>query len=91
MSFGVTTMKKTVSYDKLWKKLIDKKWNRTRLKEESGISTASLAKLGKNANITTDVLVKICEALDCDVSEIMEIVNVDTSSTPKENKEKKNC
>lgn len=68
-------MKKTVSYDKLWKKLIDKKWNRTKLKEESGISTASLAKLGKNANITTDVLVKICEALDCDVSEIMEIVS----------------
>lgn len=71
-------MKKTVSYDKLWKKLIDKKWNRTKLKEESGISTASLAKLGKNANITTDVLVKICEALDCDVSDIMEIKPVET-------------
>lgn len=67
-------MKKIVSYDKLWKKLIDKKWNRTKLKEKSGISTASLAKLGKNANITTDVLVKICEALDCDVSDIMEII-----------------
>lgn len=73
-------MKKAVSYDKLWKKLIDKKWNRTKLKEESGISTASLAKLGKNANITTDVLIKICEALDCDVSEIMEII-------PKEDKQ----
>lgn len=67
-------MKKIVSYDKLWKILIDKKWNRTKLKEKSGISTASLAKLGKNANITTDVLVKICEALDCDVSDIMEII-----------------
>lgn len=67
-------MKKVVSYDKLWKILIDKKWNRTKLKEKSGISTASLAKLGKNANITTDVLVKICEALDCDVSDIMEII-----------------
>ena len=69
-------MKKTRSYDKLWKKLIDKKWNRTKLKEESGISTASLAKLGKNANITTDVLVKICNALECDFSEIMEMVEV---------------
>lgn len=77
----VTTMKKTVSYDKLWKKLIDKKWNRTKLKEESGISTASLAKLGKNANITTDVLVKICEALDCDVSEIIEIVDDEKSTS----------
>ncbi len=74
-------MKKTVSYDKLWKKLIDKKWNRTKLKEESGISTASLAKLGKNANLTTDVLVKICEALDCDVSDIMEIVPEATDNT----------
>ena len=69
-------MKKTISYDKLWKKLIDKKCNRTKLKEESGISTASLAKLGKNANITTDVLVKICNALECDFSEIMEMVEV---------------
>ena len=69
-------MKKTISYDKLWKKLIDKKWNRTKLKEERGISTASLAKLGKNANITTDVLVKICNALECDFSEIMEMVEV---------------
>lgn len=76
-------MKKTVSYDKLWKKLIDKKWNRTKLKEESGISTASLAKLGKNANITTDVLVKICEALNCDVSEIMEIVDVKDKTSDK--------
>lgn len=74
-------MKKTVSYDKLWKKLIDKKWNRTKLKEESGISTASLAKLGKNANITTDVLVKICEALDCDVADIMEILPAEENKT----------
>lgn len=69
-------MKKTISYDKLWKLLIDKKWNRTKLKEESEISTASLAKLGKNANITTDVLVKICNALECDFSDIMEMVEV---------------
>lgn len=73
-------MKKAVSYDKLWKLLIDKKMNKTDMKEKSGISTASLAKLGKNANITTDVLVKICEALDCDVSDIMEIVPAKTGS-----------
>jgi DNA-binding Xre family transcriptional regulator len=40
----------------------------------SGISTASIAKLGKGDNITTDVLLKICKALDCDISDIMEIV-----------------
>lgn len=67
-------MKRAVSYDKLWKKLIDKKMSRTDLKEKSGISTVSLAKLGKNENLTTTVLVKICNALDCDISEIMEII-----------------
>ena len=79
----VTTMKKTVSYDKLWKKLIDKKMSRTDLKEKSGISTVSLAKLGKNENLTTAVLVKICNALDCDISEIMEIIPEETEESPK--------
>ncbi len=41
----------------------------------TGISTASIAKLGKGENITTDILVKICEALDCDVTDIMELVD----------------
>ena len=41
----------------------------------AGISTASIAKLGKGENITTDILVKICEALDCDVTDIMELVD----------------
>lgn len=67
-------MPKAISYDKLWKLLIDKKMNRTDLKERSGISTASLAKLGKNENLTTAVLLKICTALNCDIGDIMEIV-----------------
>ena len=70
-------MAKTISYDKLWKLLIDKKWNRTDLKEKSGISTASLAKLGKSENLTTAVLLKICTALDCNISDIMDIVETD--------------
>ena len=77
-------MKKAISYDKLWKLLIDKKWNRTKLKEESEISTASLAKLGKNANITTDVLVKICNAQECDISDIMEMVPIEERSDSSE-------
>lgn len=76
-------MERTVSYDKLWKKLIDKKMSRTDLKEKSGISTVSLAKLGKNENLTTAVLVKICNALDCDISEIMEVIPED--SEPEKN------
>ena len=62
-----------ISYNKLWKLLIDKKMNKQDLKRASGISTASIAKLGKGENITTDVLLKICKALNCDITDIMEI------------------
>ena len=63
-----------ISYNKLWKLLIDKNMNKQALREASGISSASIAKLGKGDNITTEVLVRICEALDCDISDIMEVV-----------------
>ena len=62
-----------ISYNKLWKLLIDKKMNRRDLKEVTGISTATIAKLGKGENVTTDVLLKICNALGCDISDIMEV------------------
>lgn len=65
----------SISYNKLWKLLIDKKMNRQDLRKISGISTASIAKLGKGENITTDVLLKICTALNCDITDIMEIEN----------------
>jgi putative transcriptional regulator len=63
-----------VSYKKLWKILIDKDMKKKDLCLAAGISHASMAKLGKNQNVTTDVLVKICTALQCDISDIMEIV-----------------
>ena len=62
-----------VSYNKLWKKLIDLEMSRTELRVKSGISTRQLAKLGKNENVTTDVLVRVCQALDCNVADIMDI------------------
>ncbi|HBG22763.1 MAG: helix-turn-helix transcriptional regulator [Syntrophaceticus sp.] len=62
------------SYKKLWKLLIDRDMLKKDLREAAGISTASMAKLGKGENVTTDVLVKICKALDCDISDIVEIV-----------------
>jgi DNA-binding Xre family transcriptional regulator len=62
-----------VSYNKLWKMMIDKKMNKQGLKRASGISTASIAKLSKGENITTDVLVKICKAMNCDITDIMEL------------------
>lgn len=74
-------MAKIISYDKLWKLLIDKKMNRTELKEKSGISTASLAKLGKGENLTTAVLLKICSTLDCNISDIMDVVDDNQTDT----------
>lgn len=64
-----------VSYKKLWKLLIDNDMKKKDLCEAAQISHASMAKLGKNENVTTDVLVKICNALSCDIGDIMEIVD----------------
>ena len=62
-----------ISYNKLWKLLIDKKMNKQDLRVAAGISTSVIAKLGKSENVTTDILLKICKTLDCDISDIMEI------------------
>ena len=63
----------TISYNKLWKLLIDKRMNKKDLRLSAGVSTAVIAKLGKGENVTTDVLLKICNTLDCDIADIMEI------------------
>ena len=63
-----------VSYKKLWKILIDRDMTKTQLRKESGISTGALAKLGKNENVNTEILVKICGVLQCDISDIMELM-----------------
>ena len=69
--------KMAVSYNKLWKKLIDLEMSRTELRLKAGLSTRQLAKLGKNENVTTDILVKICKALDCNVADIMDITETE--------------
>lgn len=61
-----------MSYKKLWKLLIDKDMNKTDLRKAAGISSSSLAKLGKDENVTTDVLLRICKALDCELDDIVE-------------------
>ena len=63
-----------ISYNKLWKMLIDKNMKKSALREKSGISSASLAQLGKGDNITTDVLLRICEVMDCRIEDILETV-----------------
>lgn len=63
-----------VSYKKLWKLLIDKDMKKKDLCAKAGISPASVTKMGKNGHVTTEVLVKICTALECTMDDIMEII-----------------
>lgn len=63
-----------VSYKKLWKILIDRDMKKKELITLAGISSASMAKLGRNENITTDVLVRVCNALKVDIGDIMEVL-----------------
>ena len=63
-----------VSYKKLWKLLIDKDMKKKDLCAKAGISPSSLTKMRNNGHVTTEVLVKICAALDCGVEDIMEIL-----------------
>lgn len=64
----------SISYNKLWKLLIDRGMKKKDLQQVSGVSAASIAKLGRNGNVTTEVLLKVCKALECNISDIMEIV-----------------
>ena len=63
-----------ISYNKLWKQLIDKDMTKTELRLKADIGTATLAKLSKNEHVSMEVLLRICQVLSCDISEIMEIV-----------------
>ena len=73
LDFATGVKRMAISYKKLWKLLIDKDMKKKDLCAAAGISHASMAKLGKSENVTTDVLVKICIALQCDIGDIMEL------------------
>ena len=64
-----------ISYNKLWKLLIDKNMKKMDLRNAAGISTNALAKLGKNKNVSTGILEKICFALNCQVEDILDITD----------------
>lgn len=63
---------KTICYKKLWKLLIDRDMKKKDLQKAAGLSSASITKLGKNENVSTETLVKICNALGCDICDIVE-------------------
>ena len=71
-----------ITYKKLWKLFIDRDMNKGDLQKAAGISPSSMAKLSKDENIQTDLLVRICNALDCDTLDIMEI-NVNNGGADK--------
>ena len=62
-----------ISYDKLWKLMIDKKINKTQLSEKAGITTNEMAKMGKNEMVKMETLVRICKVLDCQLDDVVEI------------------
>ena len=64
-----------VSYKKLWKMLIDKDMKKKDLQAKAGISWASVTKLSKGENVSMDVLIKVCKALDCDIGDIVELIS----------------
>ena len=68
-----------ISYNKLWKLLIDKGMTKTQMRLQADISTTTLAKLGKNETVSMDVLLKICKLLDCNVGDIMDVINEEAS------------
>lgn len=72
MKYGRLYM--AVSYDKLWKLLIDKKMNKTQLCERAKISTNAMARLGRNEDVRVEVLTRICLELGCSMDEIVEVL-----------------
>lgn len=64
-----------IRYNKLWKLLIDREMMKKDLRDQSGITTNALAKLGKNEHVSTQILEKICRVLDCNIEDVCEFVN----------------
>lgn len=62
-----------ISYNKLWKLLIDKKMTKTQLRLAADISTTTLAKLGKNETVSMEVMLRICKVLNCGIENVMEV------------------
>ena len=73
-----------ISYNKLWKLLIDKGTNRTKLRDLTHISSSTMAKLGDNQVVALPVLEKICAELDCNIGDIMEFTDLDKVKESKE-------
>ena len=67
----------SMNYNKLWKLLIDRGMMKKDLQQAAGLTSNAIAKMGKNGDVSTQVLCKICKALDCELSDIVEVVKAD--------------
>ena len=74
----------SLSYKRLWKLLIDRNMKKKELRDLSHISQSTMAKLSHNKNVTTDILVKICTVLDCELSDIVEIIKIPAAGKDKQ-------
>lgn len=83
-SMSKKVLKTQFSYNPLWKMLIDRGLKKRELQEMSEVSATSIAKLGRNENVTTEVLLRICESLDCDIQDIMERIPIKHDETAKQ-------
>ena len=72
-----------VNYNKLWKMLIDLNMSKTQLRKQAGVTTNALAKMGKNENVSTEILCKICNVLSCQIEDIMELVETEDCKSVK--------
>lgn len=70
-----------ISYKKLWKLLIDKDMLKKDLQREAGVSWATITKMSKGETVSTEVLMKVCKVLHCDVGDIVEFIETDSGQT----------
>ena len=73
-----------ISYNKLWKLLIDRGMKKTDLKNATGISSSTISKMGKNEPVSMDPMLKVCKALNCDIGDIVEVKNDETMEQEEE-------
>ena len=73
-----------ISYNKLWKKLIDEGINKTQLREKTKMSSSTMAKMVKNQPVALPILTKICEELNCDIGDIMEFIPIEEETMKSE-------
>ncbi len=78
------------SYNKLWKLMIDKKINKTRLRQEAGITSNAMTNMGKDMPVSVEVLAKICRVLDCTLDDIVDVLPDENELEARTNGKNKN-